>query len=192
MARRLVGTRLFLISYAALWAIFAIRSTGIIEEVVFWVLAGWGLVDAIRLIDAGLRRSARHIRFDDVSDKSGEVAGYLATYLLPFVAGPPTDFRGALAYFVYFAVAWAVFVPSSLGLVNPTLYILGWRVVEASRHDQRILIICQDAPKSGPPGEPVAMLMGGVGWVMRPTRRPWTLMAARRPGAGSTGTEVGR
>jgi len=192
MARRLVGTRLYLISYAALWAIFAIRSTGLTEEIVFWALAGWGLVDAVRLIKAGLRRSARHVPFDDVSDKSGEVAGYLATYLLPFIAGPPTDLRGGLAYLVYFAVAWAVFVPSSLGLVNPTLYILGWRVVEASRLDQRVLIICQDPPKPGPPGEPVAMLMGGVGWVRRPTRRPWTLVAPRPPAGGSSRTEVER
>jgi hypothetical protein len=180
LARTIVGTRLFLISYAPLWAIFAIRSTTASGQIVFWALTAWGLLDALRLIEAGLRRSARHRQFDLVSDKSGDVAGYLATYLLPFIGGPPTGIRGWLAYTVYFVVAWAVFVPSSLGLVNPTLYLLGWRLVEATRGGTRTLIICQDPPETGPPGALVARLMGGVGWVERPTRQPWLRLAQRR------------
>jgi hypothetical protein len=179
VARKIVGTRLFLISYAPLWAIFAIRTTTTSGQVVFWALAAWGVFDAFRLIEAGLRRSMREVEFDDVLDKSGEVAGYLATYLLPFIGGPPTDTRGWLAYVVYFVVAWAVFVPSPLGLVNPTLYVLGWRLVEATRSGRRTLIICQDPPKPGCPGE-AATLMGGVGWVRRPTRLPWLMVARRR------------
>jgi hypothetical protein len=142
--------------------------------VVFWLLTSWGLLDAFRLIEAGLRRSIRHVRFDDISDQSGNVSGYLATYLLPFLGGPPIDLRGWFAYGVYFLVAWAVFVPSDLGLVNPTFYVLGWRLVEGKRRGRTELIICQDPPDDDPEGEPVTSLMGGVGWVRRPTRRPWT------------------
>lgn len=176
-ARKLVATRLFLISYAPLWAIFAIRSGEPVVEIIFWALAVLGLLDAFRIIQAGLRRSVRHVTFDDVSDKSGDAAGYLATYLLPFIGGPPTDVRSSIAYAVYFAVAWSVFVPSTLGLVNPTLYLLGWRVVEATRHGQVTLVVCQDPPVSGPPGAPVASLMGSIGWVLRPSRKPWTWLA---------------
>lgn len=176
-ARKLVGTRLFLISYAPLWVIFAIRSSDAVVEIVFWVLAGLGLLDAFRIIQAGLRRSVRHVTFEDVSDKSGDAAGHLATYLLPFIGGPPTDIRSSIAYAVYFIVAWSVFVPSTLGLVNPTLYLLGWRVVEATRQGQVTLVVCQDPPVTGSPGAPVASLMGSIGWVHRPTRRPWTWLA---------------
>jgi len=179
-ARKIVGTRLFLISYTPLWAIFAIRSSTTPGRLVFWALTGWGLLDAFRLIEAGLRRSSRNVRFDDVSDKGGEVSGYLATYLLPFIGGPPSDLTSWLAYAVYFLVAWAVFVPSTLGLVNPTLYILGWRVVEGTRNGRREIIICQDPPPSGTLGGPVARLTGGVGWVRRPSRQPW-IWIARRP-----------
>ena len=81
------------------------------------------------------------------------MSGYLATYLLPFLGGPPLDLRGWLAYGVYFLVAWAVFVPSELGLVNPTLYILGWRLVEGTRRGRSELIICQDPPSREQEGD---------------------------------------
>ena len=179
IAQKIMRTRLFFISYTPLWAIFAIRSNITTGQLVFWLLTGWGLVDAFRLIEAGLHRSIRHVKFDDISDRSGQVSGYVATYLLPFVGGPPVGLRAWLAYAVYFLVAWAVFVPSDLGLVNPTLYILGWRLVEGKRQGQPTLIICQDPPRADSKGEPVATLMGGVGWVRRPTRPPWTWVSRR-------------
>jgi hypothetical protein len=179
IAQKIVRTRLFFISYTPLWAIFAIRSHGTVSQVVFWLLTAWGFLDAFRLIQAGLHRSTRHIHFDAISDRSGSVSGYLATYLLPFLGGPPLDLRGWFAYAVYFLVAWAVFVPSDLGLVNPTLYILGWRLVEGTRRGRSELIICQDPPSLESEGEPVAQLMGGAGWVRRPTRPPWTWVSRR-------------
>jgi len=178
-AARLLGTRLFTISYVPLWAIFAVRSSALPGRVVFTLLAVWGLVDAFRIISAGLRRSSRTIAFDDISDKSADVSGYLATYLLPFIAGPPTDFGGWVAYAIYFLVAWAVFVPSRLGLVNPTLYVMGWQVVEATRNGHREIIIAQDPPRSGAASMMVGQFSGSLGWVQRPTRRPWT-WASRR------------
>src|ERR1700687_3730735 len=89
-AARLLGPRLFTISYVPLWAIFAVRSSALPGRVIFALLAVWGLVDAFRIISAGLRRSSRTIAFDDISDKSADVSGYLATYLLPFISGPPS------------------------------------------------------------------------------------------------------
>jgi hypothetical protein len=177
ITRKIIGTRLFFISYTPLWAIFAIRSHHTNGQVLFWALTAWGLLDAFRIIEGGLRRSARLIKFEKVSDRSGHVSGYLATYLLPFVSGPPSGLRAWLGYAVYFLVAWAVFVPSDLGLVNPTLYILGWRLVEGVRMGQSVLILCQDPP--GPDGARATTLMGEVGWVCRPTRPPWT-WAVRR------------
>lgn len=179
IAQKVMRTRLFFISYTPLWGIFAIRSDTVDGQVVFWLLAAGGLVDAFRLIEAGLRRSARHVQFDDISDRSGHVSGYVASYLLPFISGPPVGLRAWLAYAVYFLVAWAVFVPSDLGLVNPTLYLLGWRLVEGTRAGRAELIICQDPPSTGSEGEPVATLMGGIGWVRRPTRPPWTWVSRR-------------
>jgi hypothetical protein len=181
IARKIIGTRLFFTSYTPLWAIFAIRSQDTDGQVVFWLLTAWGLLDTFRIIEGGLRRSARHVKFESVSDRSGQVSGYLASYLLPFVSGPPSGLSAWLGYFVYFLVAWAVFIPSDLGLVNPTLYVLGWRLVEGTRNGKRVLIVCQDPPVPDPQDKGVlaTTLMGEVGWVRRPTRPPWTWVAQR-------------
>ncbi len=40
IAQKIMRTRLFLISYTPLWAIFAIRSTSMVGQVIFWPLAG--------------------------------------------------------------------------------------------------------------------------------------------------------
>jgi hypothetical protein len=177
--RKLLGTRLFVISYVPLWLIFAVRAEETIVIATFAFVAGVGLVDALLIVSAGLQRSMRRVAFDEVSDKSGDAAGYLATYLLPFIGGPPTDVKGAVAYIIYFGVAWTVFVPSNLGLINPTLYLFGWRVFEATRHGQRILVISQDPPTAGDDGLPSAALAGQIGWVQRPSRAPWTWISQR-------------
>jgi hypothetical protein len=179
IAHKLVRTRLFFISYVPLWVIFAVQSDSGSARLAFSLLAGWGWVDAFRLIEAGLRRSVRHVKFENISDQSTNVSGYVASYLLPFIGGPPNTLRTSIAYAVYFLVAWAVFVPSDLGLVNPTLYILGWRLIKAERNGHSALIICQDLPMLDSKGEPVAMLMGEAGWVRRPTRPPWTWISRR-------------
>jgi hypothetical protein len=179
--RLVLGTRLFFVSYVPLWVIFAVQSGILAVTVVFAVVAALGCIDAFRIIEAGLRRSVRHVEFTEISDKTGDAAGYLATYLLPFIGGPPTDLRGAVAYGLYFVVAWTVFVPSTLGLVNPTLYLLGWRVVEAKRNGRVELIVCQDRPRAGSPGVAVAQLASQIGWVQRPTRKPWSFVARRPP-----------
>lgn len=179
LGRRVLGTRLFLVSYTPLWIIFAIRSEDPWVLGIFASAAALGVIDAVRLISAGLQRSVRHITFDSVADKGGDAAGYLASYLLPFIGGPPGDGREAATYAVYFLVAWCVFVPSDLVLVNPTMYVLGWRIVEAERDGERFLVLCQDPPVIGAPGAPVANLPGSVGWVQRPSRAPWTWVARR-------------
>lgn len=166
-SRRAAGTRLFLVSYAPLWAIFAFLSRGLPSLLFFVTLTVWGMVDGYRIVHGGRRRSSRRMSFDTVSDRSGAVAGYLATYLLPFIAGPPSGWRQAAAYVVYFVAAWAVFVPSDLALVNPTLYLLGWRVVEVTRNGERAFVVC-DAPMEAGADYRVSSLMGGVGYVLRP------------------------
>ncbi len=175
---RVIGTRLFLISYMPLWAMFAVRSADIWGEVAFGTVAVLALADSVRLISAGLAKSARKVTVDGVSDKGGEVSGYLATYLLPFISGPPDSLRGWLAYGLYFLVAWSIFVSSDMGLINPTLYLLGWRVITAEWNQQSLILLCQQPPAPGatPKG---SALPGAVGWVLAPEYGVWLKVARR-------------
>ena len=56
---------------------------------VFGVLAAYGFIDAVRLIRGSGRTSLRSLVFGEVNDQGGNAAGYLATYLLPFIGLSP-------------------------------------------------------------------------------------------------------
>jgi hypothetical protein len=79
-----------------------------------------------------------------VRSQGAAVSGYLATYLLPFLATAPEGIGDWLAYAGYFLVALVVHVKSDLALVNPTLYLLGYRIAQASHANRQVLVISRD------------------------------------------------
>jgi hypothetical protein len=141
--------RLFLVSYAPLAIIFAwqCRTT---ESTAVWAASGVALLLlAITTTYGQLRKNAVLATVTDVRDRGGDVSGYLAGYLLPFIAGPPEGWSGIGAYATYFLVAGIVYVRSDLALINPTLYLIRWRVIEGQVSGRRLLILCRDVPSNG-------------------------------------------
>jgi hypothetical protein len=158
----LIRIRLFFISYVPLWLMLTFRAAppgrwhwdGRTSAVaLFALLAVWGFVDAIRLIRGSRKIGSRRLVFGEISDQGGNAAGYLATYLLPFIGLIPADWGDWAAYGVYFAVAGIVFIRTDLTFVNPTLYLLRYRVVSGNAYvpeDRSLVagspfvIICRD------------------------------------------------
>jgi hypothetical protein len=158
--------RLFLVSYFPLWVMLALRalpphnvfhwSSRVLAVVVFALVAIWSFVDGARLISGARHTGARTLYFGEVTEQGGNAAGYLATYLLPFLGIVPADIGDWLAYGVYLFVAVVVFVRSDLSLVNPTLFLMRRRVVSACAYlteersaDQQlgtapVIIVCRD------------------------------------------------
>ena len=139
----LIRVRLFFVSYVPLWIMIAFRAApsgrwqwdGRTATVIaFGALAAWGLLDAVRLIRGSGRTSPRSLVFGEISSQGGNAAGYLATYLLPFIGLVPQDWGDWAAYAFYFLVALIVFIRTDLTFVNPTLYILDHRVVSANAY----------------------------------------------------------
>lgn len=139
----LVRVRLFFVSYVPLWIMLAFRAAPpgrwawdgrTVAVIAFGALAAYGLVDAIRLIAGSGRTGPRSLIFGEVSDQGGNAAGYLATYLLPFIGLVPQDWGDWAAYFLYFLIALVVFIRTDLTFINPTLYILNRRVVSANAY----------------------------------------------------------
>jgi hypothetical protein len=158
----LVRVRLFFVSYVPLWIMLACRAAPsgrwqwdgrIAAVIVFGGLAILGFNDAVRLIRGSGRTSSQSFVFGEVDDQGGNAAGYLATYLLPFIGLIPQDWGDWVAYALYVAVAMIVFIRTDLTFVNPTLYILGHRVVSANAYlpESRVLVagspfvvVCRD------------------------------------------------
>ena len=87
------------------------------------------------------RTGARDVTFSDGEDQGGAVAGYLASYLLPFLAVPTENVGIAAGYSVFFLLVFFLHFRSNLGLINPTLYALGWRVSRVTVQNRRVFLI---------------------------------------------------
>jgi hypothetical protein len=162
VTENLIRIRLFFVSYVPLWLMVAFRAapsghwrwdSRTAAVIAFGVLAACGFVEAIRLIRGSRRTNPRSYIFGEVNDQGGNAAAYLATYLLPFIGLIPQDWGDWAAYVLYFLVAMIVFIRTDLTFVNPTLYILGYRVVSANAYlpESRALVagspfvvICRD------------------------------------------------
>lgn len=168
LAAGVVQGRLFVSSYAPLFAILAARTCPGIGDpheplwpfVAASVLVVWGLADGVWLIRGSLRRAAVRAVLLDVHEQGAAVAGYLPSYLLPFVAATPRSAGAWIGYGIYFAVLFVVFLGSDFALVNPTLYVLGRRVVRATVERrpmqlgdpvvrEQILVVARHLPAAG-------------------------------------------
>jgi hypothetical protein len=133
MTESLRRSRLFFGSYALLFLLLAIRFETLWLEVVCGGLAAAGFLDMLWIVFGVARRtSADPIRLAKVQDAGPEVAGYLATYLLPFLTVAQPTVRDIAAYTIFLMVTGLVYVRSEMTQVNPTLYILGRRVVRVT------------------------------------------------------------
>jgi len=157
---QLLRVRLFLISYGPLWLMVSFRAMPegdnwrwVAQNT--WVSgflalgAVWSFVDAWRLVRGAQRKAAIRMRFGEIRDEGSAAAGYLATYLVPLLAEAPTRPGLWLAYGLYLGMAVILFVRTDLALVNPTLYLFGWRVASAvpvteSQPAQAVIIVCRD------------------------------------------------
>lgn len=144
--------RLFVISYAPLLLIFAVRFNGTALRSACAAVALLGFLDGWRVTRAVQGKAAMELTPVAVRDSGGEVAGYLATYLLPFVAVASPTARDLVGYGLYFVVVAAIFLRSELAHVNPTLYLLGWRVVTLVLSDRReVYLVCRRARAGNEP-----------------------------------------
>lgn len=141
---------LFLSSYTPLFAILAMRIQSQDVFVACVVLACLGLACTFWVLQAERSKGAASFRVEAVEDGGAEVSGYLATYLLPFVAVPEPTGRDVLAYAAFLTVACVIYVRSEMLQINPTFYLIGRRVVRMSVGEGTTMhLICRARPLVG-------------------------------------------
>lgn len=160
----MLRARLFVISYVPFFIIVAIRAFRwplelSLQGVVFWIALGFsfiGIVDVFNLLQASQRSADIRRDITDVDDAGEGAAGYLTSYLLPFLAAPTNDWKVGVSYVLYLVVLFVIFVRSRFGLINPTLYLFGWRVVQAKTmvgtddlKEKQMTILCKQIPEPG-------------------------------------------
>jgi hypothetical protein len=162
--------RLFFSSYAPLFAIAALRfpSTGL--KVACGILCVFGLTTACLVVRAAAKIEPDPMTVEEVSDLGAEVAGYLATYLLPFVVVPDPSASDLIAYALFLAIAGAVYVQSDMLQINPTLYLARYRVFAVRTSDDwEGYLISRVRPERG--ATLLASRLQNTVALARPTRR---------------------
>ena len=152
---------LFLSSYAPLFVILAIRFQGAVLQGVCAGLAAAGLgylVVVLWIIPRTAQRRVYPVK--EVTDASGEVAGYLATYVIPFVAVPSPSAADVIGYCILALVVLVIFMRSDLAQINPALYLLGRRVASITAGGSRYYVVCRRLPRS--PGKIEAVRVAGL------------------------------
>lgn len=133
MPTALIRTMLFLSSYFPLtliffflfveqqpiWAIvvLVIGLSGLIFMMLYFFLFAPRL-GSIQAIITGLQR------------RDGDVMGYIASYLLPFVAIPFSGWQQGIALLVFVIVLGIVYVNSNMIHINPMLNLFGFHIYE--------------------------------------------------------------
>lgn len=142
---------LFGSSYVPLFAIFFIRfpNTG-------WIWAAAALLFTVLALLLFVVVFTRHepqiYHVRSVQDTGAAVAGYVATYLLPFATVNEPTGRDLLGYGVFFLVVGVLYSRSSLLGVNPLVYLTPWQIYEVQTTAGRtLLVLARSKPTVGEP-----------------------------------------
>lgn len=125
---------LFLSSYLPLFALLGLRSVGRSDLIAVscGVLIIAGAIGTWLFLETARRKPSGNYLLLDVEQRDADVAGYAATYLLPFVTVFSGEWQDVSTLAAFIGFLGFVYVRSRLIYVNPTLTILGyhlWRVV---------------------------------------------------------------
>ena len=143
--------RLFLASYAPLFLILTVRFEEPALQIACGALCAVGAVDAGFILSRVRRRKLTHsINVKAFDDMGGEVSGYLASYLLPFITAATPTVRDLIGYGIFLLVAAVIYVRSDLVRVNPIFYTFGYRVLRIEFGQQgRDYLLARKEPRIG-------------------------------------------
>lgn len=131
-----IQIRLFASSYAPLFALLALRFESPWLRLALALAAAIFLADTVRVAYVIPRRvGTSPFTVTSAVDEGGQVAGYLATYLLPFLAVPNPAVTDLAAYGLFLVVVGIISMRSNLTHINPTLYLLGYRLISVTTQE---------------------------------------------------------
>lgn len=137
---------LFLSSYAPLFLMLIVRFWG------NWWLCFWcallgvlGIGGAFWILALRRRSEPKLHEVKNVRTAGPEASTYLATYILPFLTTGTPGGKDIIIFGMYFAILGVIHVRSSAIQVNPTLYLMGKRVLLVTdEHDDQFFVIADE------------------------------------------------
>jgi hypothetical protein len=121
---------LFLSSYVPLFAIGLLLSTRDIGRatVVYAILLASGLLSVVVVVALFEQRQVVDIEIRGLAPHGEGTAGYIVSYLLPFVFSDFASWQDVVAVVAFIVLIGFVYVNSSMIHLNPTLALAGYTV----------------------------------------------------------------
>ncbi len=161
-----VGARIamFLSSYLPLGLIYFVQYWNK-QDVIALTSLGvclFGLLSLIAILWSSVRDvEATRDRVVQSRLRGDEVMGYIAGYLLPFLATNLADIRQLISAVIFLGVLGFLYVTTDMLYINPTLYLIGYRVYEVTLESKGVHpIISRKRPRQGDAVQVVRLARG--------------------------------
>ncbi len=128
MAQLAVDIQLFISSYALLFVLLGLRFHGLPLRLSCFAIGATGIIALILIVRGIGHDEPETRRIERVDDRGADVAGYLVTYLLPFLAVAEPTVEDVAAYVLFIVIVGVIYVRSGMIYVNPLLYLFGYRL----------------------------------------------------------------
>jgi len=123
-----VDIQLFISSYALLFVLLGLRFQAMPLRIGCFVIGALGIIVLLAIVRGIGRAEPEKRRIERVDDRGADVAGYLVTYLLPFLVVTEPGIGDIAAYVLFIVIVGVIYVRSGMIYVNPLLYMLGYRL----------------------------------------------------------------
>lgn len=150
---------LLLSAFSPLFLIGAVRAE---DPTLMWWLIGLGVVFTAMLLIPVLganMRAQRDFRIAKVENASGEVAAYVATYILPLLIVGDKHPRDFAAYGLCLALVGLIFIRGHLLHYNPWIFVYRRQIFSVYVGQSRYYLIADKEPRAG--DDIKAKLFGG-------------------------------
>ena len=122
---------LFGSSYSPLLAIIAIRVWGNWGAVIVCIgLIAISLSALLLILVLTLRKDPVSLSVAGVSNRTSDLTGYIASYIIPFIPDSSLDTKELIALGVLLFMLGSVYVNSNMLYVNPMFQVLGYQLYE--------------------------------------------------------------
>ena len=126
-----VRLELGLAAFAPAFGLLAFRARDSLWALLFLIPAVVGVIVFLSGVMIARRGNAEPFAFDDIEDLSGEILGHIGAYLLPIFIDTSKSTEEIVVGAIVLALIVQIHVATGRVLINPLLYLLGYRIYHA-------------------------------------------------------------
>ncbi len=153
---------LFLSAYAPMFVIAAVKWEGTPLKIALAVAFVVAAAPMTAILFLGSRQTAGDFAVKTIDAGADLNAGFLATYLLPFLTTDTPSRNSLIAYGIFVWIVGVIFTRGSLGRVNPLLYILGFDIADVTTSEGAFSLVTRHLPAPGETIKATRLLRGNI------------------------------